>query len=87
MSVNRNTPQDKKTHGSISLNRFKSGAGEQFLLLDCRVRLRVKGMCLSDTGMITAAVAAAMITSDCMGMLCTGIHEHARMYVYMYMHV
>ena len=39
-----NTPPDKQAHGNISLKSTKSGAGLQFLLLDCRIGVRVKGV-------------------------------------------
>ena len=44
VSVKKNVPLYKKTHGNISLKNTKSGAGEQFPLLDGRIRVRVKGM-------------------------------------------
>ena len=39
----KNTPPEK-TLGSISLKNTKLGAGEQFLLLDCTTKARVKGV-------------------------------------------
>ena len=37
-----NTPPEKKTLGERSLQSAKSGAGEQFLPLDCRPKARLK---------------------------------------------
>ena len=39
----KTTPPDKKTLGSISLKSSRSGAGEQFLLLDCGAAAPMKG--------------------------------------------
>ena len=39
--LKKHIPPNKKTHGNISLENTKSGAGEQFLLLDCRLRVCV----------------------------------------------
>ena len=41
-SVNEKTPLDKKTGENISFQKTKSGAGLQFLLLDCRARACTK---------------------------------------------
>ena len=46
VSVKRNTPPEKRTPGKISLKNTKSGAGEEFLLLDCTVKARSKGVFL-----------------------------------------
>ena len=45
----RSTPPDKKTGWTISLESIKSGAGEELLLLSCRAKAHVKGMCCSQT--------------------------------------
>ena len=45
----KNIPTDKNTLGSISSKNNKSGGGEHFLLLDCRVTARRKGVFLSET--------------------------------------
>ena len=42
------TPLEKQTCGKISLDT-ESGAGEEFLLLVCRAKALVKGMCFSQT--------------------------------------
>ena len=38
VSVSKNTPPEKKTRGKISFKNTKSGAGEQFLLQDCKAK-------------------------------------------------
>ena len=51
VSVTKNTPLDWKTGGKLSFQKTKSGAGLQFLLLDCRARACTKGVVLfTDTG-------------------------------------
>ena len=43
----KNTPPEKKTFRTLSFENTTSGAGEageQFLLPDCRIRVRVKGL-------------------------------------------
>ena len=52
VSVNKNTPLDKKTGGEISFQQIKSGAGLQFLLPDCKARACTKGVFCSDTGIV-----------------------------------
>ena len=53
----KNTPPEKKTLGEISLKNSESGAGEEFLLLLCRGKGRVKGVFLfTDTGRAAAEV-------------------------------
>ena len=44
-SVNKKTPPEKNTLEHISFDNTKSGAGEQFLLLDCRARSCAKKEC------------------------------------------
>ena len=48
MSVKK-TPPENDTLGKVSLQSTKSGAGEQFLLLDCRAEARIKGSVCSQT--------------------------------------
>ena len=46
----------KKTRLAIrrrSLKNTESGAGEQFLLLDCRIRVSVKGLFFSQTPVLS----------------------------------
>ena len=46
-----NTPPDKETLGSIGPKNTKSGAGDQFMMLDCRATAPRKHMfCFTDTG-------------------------------------
>ena len=45
----KNTPPEKNTCGKISFQSTKSGAGEQFLLQDCRARACAKGTLFSQT--------------------------------------
>ena len=45
----KNIPPDRKTCGKTSLKNTKSGAGEQFLLLDCRAKARQHIYFLSQT--------------------------------------
>ena len=45
VSVKKQLLPRKSKPGIISLNNSKSGAGEEFLLLDCTAKVRVKGMC------------------------------------------
>ena len=45
----KETPPEKKTCEHISLENTQSGAGEQFLLLDCRARACAKGVLISQT--------------------------------------
>ena len=45
----KNTPSENNRHWNISFQITKSGAGEQFLPLDCRARARRKGVFLSQT--------------------------------------
>ena len=48
----KHTPLDDKTGGDISFQKTKSGAGLQFLLLDCKARARTRGMFFfTDAGM------------------------------------
>ena len=55
-----NTPPEKKTLGKTSLQSAKSGAGEQFLPLDCRANAHIKGVvfhrrqCRCFTGLVPA---------------------------------
>ena len=42
----KNTPPENHIRGKISFQSTKSGAGEQFLLLDCKARAFAKGMCI-----------------------------------------
>ena len=52
-SVKQNTPPEKKTPKIISFWSTRSGAGEQFLLLDCRAKARVEGVVfVTDIGMV-----------------------------------
>ena len=44
LSVNKNTPPNKNTLGSISLKNTKSRAGEQFSLFSCKAKARRKGV-------------------------------------------
>ena len=46
----RTTPPKNHTRWSVSFQKTKSGAGEQFLLLDCKARACAKIMFLSGTG-------------------------------------
>ena len=39
-------PPEKSSHWNIGFQSTKSGAGEQFLLLDCRAMACTKGVCL-----------------------------------------
>ena len=44
---------DRKMRGKTSLQGAKSGAGEEFLVLDCKAAARMKGMLLfADTGIV-----------------------------------
>ena len=43
-------PWEKNTHGNMSCQSTKSGAGLQFLLWDCRARACAKGVFFTDTG-------------------------------------
>ena len=40
----KNTPPEKKTCEKIGFQSTKAGAGQQFLLLDCRARARIEGV-------------------------------------------
>ena len=46
VSVNKNTPPENNTHWNVSFQSTISGAGEQFLLWDCRARACAKKECL-----------------------------------------
>ena len=47
-----NTPRENNTMRNIGLRSTESGAGEQFLLRDCKARARPKGVFLfTDAGM------------------------------------
>ena len=48
----KNTPPEKKTCGKSSFQSTKSGAGEQFLPLDCFAKARAKGFFFTDTGIV-----------------------------------
>ena len=50
--LNKNTPPDEKTHGKISFQSTKSGAGEQFLLQDRRAKADTKAAPFSQTPII-----------------------------------
>ena len=43
VSVNKSVPPEKNIRGVISIQNTKSGAGEQFLLQDCRAKAGAKG--------------------------------------------
>ena len=45
----QNTPPERSTHWNISPQGTESGAGEQFLLLDCSARACAKGVVFSQT--------------------------------------
>ena len=45
----KNTPPEKDSLGKIGLQNAKSGAGEQFLPLDCRAEVHLKGVLFSQT--------------------------------------
>ena len=42
----RNTPPEKKTLGSVGLKHAESRGGEQLLMLFCKAKARIKGVCL-----------------------------------------
>ena len=96
VSVKKNTPPDQKTLGSIGLKSTTSGPGEEFLLLDCRARARVKGVFFADTGMGTlhartpASAAAGTSSLPCdkrwgsQGYLSLSL---CMMHIYIYTHV
>ena len=44
-----NTPSGKKDSWADKLSNTKSGAAEQFLLSDCKAKVRVKGVLFSQT--------------------------------------
>ena len=44
-----NTPPENDAHWKISFQSTNSGAGEQFMLLDCMAKARVKGSFCSQT--------------------------------------
>ena len=47
----KNTPPEKKMRGKSSFQSTNSGAGLQFLLLDCRAKACTKGLRIfTDTG-------------------------------------
>ena len=72
MSVKRNTPRDMKMREEISFQSDESGAGQQFLLQDCRAKAGIKGVFLfTDTGMIyeiNALLRAQDDTARCSNM-------------------
>ena len=45
----KNTPRENDAHWNVSLQSTRSGAGEQFLLLDCRARACAEGLFFSQT--------------------------------------
>ena len=45
----KNTPPEKNTGGKTGFQSTKSGAGEQFLLLDFMAKARIKGVVVSQT--------------------------------------
>ena len=49
--------------GTTSLPNIKSGAGWQWLLLDCRVKDSIQGVFLTDTGMTLHRVATLAVSS------------------------
>ena len=61
----KNTPPKKKTREVISFENAKSGAGEQFLLLDCRARACAKGVFISQT----PVRYVVSVSQRCAGML------------------
>ena len=86
----------EKTHlgrtnkcGKTSFQSAKSGAGLQFLRLDCRERARIKGVCFTDTGMNIILCVICNILYVCMLFIATsmvarpcrhGLVRHAREY-------
>ena len=47
VSVKNDTPSEKKRRGKTGFQSTKAGAGEQFLLLDCRATARAEGVVFS----------------------------------------
>ena len=57
----KNTPPEKKALAEISFENTNSGAGEEFLLKDCRGDARLKGMFFSQT-LVSALRASARVS-------------------------
>ena len=56
--MKENTSRENNSHWNIGFQSTKSGAGEQFLLLDCRARACAKGVLFSQT---PVAVTLALV--------------------------
>ena len=61
----KNTPPEKKKDGNIGFGNTESGAGEQFLLLDCMAKARAKGVFLfTDTGIFVNRAPTLNLSAD-----------------------
>ena len=89
VSANKNIPE-KKTLGKTSLRSTKSGPGEEFMLLLCKAKACIKGVCLfTDTG-----IKADSVGYDWMGKdrgtyiyIYIYIYIHITIYIYIYTHI
>ena len=59
----KSTPPEKTTLGKMSFQSTKSGAGEQFLLQDCRAKAHVKGVCCLYTPVVLLLLLLLLIAS------------------------
>ena len=58
----KHTPPEKRTLGTISMTNTESGAGERFLVEDCRAKALTKGVFLfADTGMVKIDICMIMM--------------------------
>ena len=58
----KNTPPEKETRGNISFKNTRSEAGQEFVLLSCRAKARVKGViCFTDTDITSHHIMSCLV--------------------------
>ena len=70
VSVNKNTPPQRKSLRTISLKNIKSGAGEQFLPKDCRSKACLKGLFFSQTPVCLCKARSLLVLLSCVVVDC-----------------
>ena len=60
--VSVNTPREKETKRKMGSRGTRAGAGEQFLLKDCRTEAHPKGVFYSQTPVVMMIVIMMLVT-------------------------
>ena len=76
------TPPEKKTGENIGFENAASGAGKQFLLLDCRAKARVKGLFVSQTPVCMGGFC--FVCTSKRKLLCVYIYIYICIYIYIH---